>query len=176
MKSACGFLMMVVVSAVLVALISKIWVVRLESAPATMPPTLATQISASPSAAYTFCLPCHRPNGQGIEGVFPSLVRSRRLVGDARIAAAIVLHGFDSQGDPMAPRWGGRMVGLPQLSDADLAGALTFARSAWGNQADAVPLATVTAVRVLTANRTTPWTPTELATIFVSSTPAVQDH
>jgi mono/diheme cytochrome c family protein len=48
------------------------------------------------------------------------------------------------------------------LDDQQLADVLTYVRSAFGNQAPAVKLEEVKAVRESTKGRTTPWTAVEL--------------
>src|SRR5690606_7458551 len=51
-------------------------------------------------ALYAVGAGCHQANGNGMDGLAPSLVSSRWATGDARTAAAIVLHG--KAGDQLA--------------------------------------------------------------------------
>jgi mono/diheme cytochrome c family protein len=118
------------------------------------------------TTAFVYCLPCHRPDGHGIPGVFPPLAGSKRLIGEPRAVIALVLRGIDTQSDPHAPRWNGKMQGLPHLGDEDIAAALTYARNAWGNQASAITPAQVSEVRTRTAGQTAPLTPAELIQAF----------
>lgn len=122
--------------------------------------------AAIPSMAYAFCAACHRPDGVGISGIFPSLVGSARLLGDERQAIAIVIHGFSSQGDPHAPRWSGRMAPLAQLDDQHIADAINYARQSWGNKASIISPDRVREIRAQYSSRSLPWTPNELNLTF----------
>ncbi len=96
-------------------------------------------------------------------GVFPGLAGSARMTGDPNQVVAIVLHGFDSHGDPAAPRWPARMQPLAHLSDRMIADAVSFARSSWGNQAPAITAEQVARIRAQLSHRDRPWTPGDLA-------------
>ncbi len=72
----------------------------------------------------TSCIACHQADGQGIAGVFPTLVASPVISGDIAAHIDIVLNG--KAGTAMQAF--GR-----QLSAADLASVITYERNAWGN-------------------------------------------
>ncbi len=112
------------------------------------------------------CAVCHQATGLGLEGAFPPLAGSEWLTGRADIPIAIVLHGLQGpitvKGKPYNSAmmaWGATMT------DDDIAGTLTYARSQWGNRAAAVTTAQVRAARARFASRTTPWTAAELKAI-----------
>lgn len=112
------------------------------------------------------CAVCHQANGVGLEGAFPPLAGSEWVTGRADIPIAIVLHGVQGpitvkgkQYNSAMMAWGGSMT------DDDIAGTLTYARSQWGNRAAAVTTAQVRAVRARFASRTTPFTAAELKAI-----------
>ena len=130
------------------------------------PTTPARGTTSDGAVAYGYCLGCHRPDGAGVPGMYPSLIGSQRLLGDARQAVALVLAGFSTQDDIAAPRWSGRMISLAQLDNAQVAAALNFSRVSWGNQATPISAATVAEVRSRSALRLRPWTPAELARTF----------
>ena len=76
------------------------------------------------------CSACHQANGQGIPGAFPPLAASEWMLADAAIPVAIVHDGLQgeievagNQYQGAMPRFGG------QLSDAELAAVLSYARS-----------------------------------------------
>jgi mono/diheme cytochrome c family protein len=118
------------------------------------------------------CQSCHQENGLGLPGQYPPLSQS-----DWVLAAApgrlirIVLNGVNGpiqvgtqSFENLMPAW--RDV----LSDAEIAGVLTFVRQEWGNKASEVKLEQVTAIREKTKSRGspgvwTPWTATELKAI-----------
>jgi mono/diheme cytochrome c family protein len=82
------------------------------------------------------CAACHRPNGVGVPGAFPALVGSKVANGETREAARIVLEGR-----------GGMPAFQGEMDDEELAAALTYVRSSWGNKAKPVQTADVGAVR-----------------------------
>ena len=54
------------------------------------------------------------------------------------------------------------MPPLPQLTDEDIAGVLTFLRREWEHNASPVEPAEITALRTKFKDRTLPWTSAEL--------------
>ncbi len=70
----------------------------------------------------TQCAACHQAEGQGIEGVFPSLVGGAIATGPAADHIDIVLNGKN-----LMPAF------KEQLNDAELAAVITFERNKWGN-------------------------------------------
>lgn len=94
------------------------------------------------------CAACHQANGQGLAGVFPSLVNDPAVIaGDPTRHIATILHGAQ-----------GRVIGgvtypapMPgfadQLTDAQIAAIIAHERTSWGNQAPTVTEKDVAAVR-----------------------------
>ena len=74
----------------------------------------------------TYCVACHQANGEGIAGVFPSLVGVDITTNDDPAAhIETLLNG----------RPGTAMQAFAtQLNDADLAAVITYSRNAWGNE------------------------------------------
>ncbi|MBV8723420.1 MAG: cytochrome c [Candidatus Eremiobacteraeota bacterium] len=123
-------------------------------APATSAPTTASNAMAAGAPAgdgakvyQTNCSSCHQTNGQGTPGAFPPLAGNSVVTGDPvklvhivkyGLSGAIEVSGHSFNG--MMPSWGA------QLSNADIAAALTYVRSSWGNKASAVTEAQVAAV------------------------------
>lgn len=103
----------------------------------------------------TSCAPCHQANGQGLPGLAPSLVNSRWAVGDARIAARLVLNG-KARENLIMPPW------KNLLNDETTAAVLTFVRRSWGHEADPVTSATVAEARAATTTRDQPYTEADL--------------
>ncbi|MHB8147432.1 MAG: c-type cytochrome [Vulcanimicrobiaceae bacterium] len=95
----------------------------------------------------TNCSSCHQANGQGVPDTFPPLAGNAAVVGNATTVIHIVKYGLSGKisvnghaYNGMMPAWG------QQLSNADIAAAITYVRSAWGNKASAVTEADVKAV------------------------------
>jgi mono/diheme cytochrome c family protein len=76
----------------------------------------------------------------------PPLIRSKYVQGDKAALIKIVLNGMKGTkiGDV---DYSGVMVPHPDLTDAEIADVLTFARNSFGNKASAVTAAQVKAVR-----------------------------
>ncbi|MCY4227334.1 MAG: cytochrome c oxidase subunit II [Gammaproteobacteria bacterium] len=88
----------------------------------------------------TYCVACHQPNGQGIEGVFPSLVGTDMVLNDLDGHIDVILNGVE--GTSM-------QAFSTTLNDADIAAVVTYERNAWGNDTgDVVQPATIKDMRV----------------------------
>lgn len=70
------------------------------------------------------CAACHQPNGQGLPGVFPSLVGTDMIKNDMPGHIDIVLNG--KTGTAM-------QAFAKQLTMSELAAVITYERNAWGN-------------------------------------------
>ncbi|HEY1976713.1 MAG TPA: cytochrome c [Candidatus Baltobacteraceae bacterium] len=125
-----------------------------ESPPATSAPTSASNMMAAGAPAgngakvyQTNCSSCHQVNGQGSPGAFPPLAGNPVVTGDPAKVIHIVKFGLSGAVsvsgktfNGMMPAWG------TQLSNADIAAALTYVRSSWGNKAPAITEAQVSGV------------------------------
>ena len=104
------------------------------------------------------CVACHQSDGQGREGLAPSLIDSPIANGPAGATIRLVLHGKEGSV--------GLMPGLAAvLSDEQISAALTFIRREWGHTASPISPAQVKDVRTQTEGRTRPWTEAELLKI-----------
>ncbi|TFW24359.1 c-type cytochrome [Duganella callida] len=82
------------------------------------------------------CAACHQATGKGIPGAFPALAGNQFVQGKGGDVATVLLKGR-----------GGMPDFSENLSDQEIATVLTFVRSAWGNKADALSPAEVSALR-----------------------------
>jgi mono/diheme cytochrome c family protein len=103
------------------------------------------------------CAACHQATGLGIAGVFPPLAGSEWVVGNEKVLASILLHGLEGEIVVKGNTYKGVMPSFNALSDAEIAAALTYIRSDWGNPALPVTDATVKAQREATKAQTTAW-------------------
>ena len=108
------------------------------------------------------CMVCHQKNGQGLPGAFPPLAGSEWVTGKPEVVAAIVLSGVSGAIEVNGTIYNGAMPGLGALSDRDIAGIVSYIRSAWGNTADAIDEASVSALREKFSDHPSPWTAEEL--------------
>jgi mono/diheme cytochrome c family protein len=82
------------------------------------------------------CAACHQPTGKGIPGAFPALAGNTFVQGKSTDVATVLLKGR-----------GGMPDFSDSLSDRDIATVLSFVRSSWGNKADGLKEADVSALR-----------------------------
>ena len=106
----------------------------------------------------SLCQACHQADGRGQPGRAASLVGSPLALAAAGVPVRILLHGKEGGTGLMPP------IGAT-LDDGQIADVLTYVRREWGHAAPAVDVATVTAVRASTRERTRPWTDAELASV-----------
>jgi cytochrome c oxidase subunit 2 len=112
------------------------------AAPQPAETTVAQAQPAAPAASAdgqkvytTQCAACHQANGQGMPPSFPSLVNSALVNGPAEQHIQQTLKGKNL------------MPPFAHLSDADIAAALTYERTSWGNKGGAVTAEQVKAQR-----------------------------
>ncbi len=112
------------------------------------------------------CSSCHQATGQGIPGAFPPLAGSKWLQADPNIPIAIVHDGLEGEIEVAGDTFQGMMPPLGgQLSDAEIAGVLSYARSAWGNDASEVSPDTVAKHKERFGSRGS-WSADELTEVF----------
>jgi len=84
------------------------------------------------------CVACHQATGMGVPGAFPALVGSKVVNGPKADQVKLLLAG----------KQGTAMASFKHLSDADLAGVITFTRNNWSNKTgEAVAPAEIKAAR-----------------------------
>jgi len=82
-----------------------------------------------------FCVDCHRQDGAGVKGIFPSLVLNPSVVSsDPATLLHITLTGWKTAQTAAHPRIY-TMPAFSRLSDQELAGILSFVRESWRNDA-----------------------------------------
>ncbi len=130
--------------------------------------TVAELQGAAPAAAgatvdgkavfASHCAACHQATGAGLPGVFPPLAGSEWVVGKDTTVANIVLHGINGTLTVKGTAYNGAMPAFKdQLGDAEIAALLSYIRSQWGNQGDAITPELVAQVRKDSADRTEPF-------------------
>jgi cytochrome c oxidase subunit 2 len=112
--------------------------VEVAAAPAAAPAPKPAPAAASASGEQIYntqCGACHQPTGAGMPPTFPSLIGSAVVNGPAEAHIQQTLKGKNL------------MPPFAHLSDADIAAALTYERTSWGNKGGAVTAAQVAAQR-----------------------------
>jgi mono/diheme cytochrome c family protein len=112
------------------------------------------------------CITCHQANGQGVPGIYPPLAGSEWAQGDEQRIIRIVLDGLHGPIHVASKDFSNVMAPLGTvLRDEQIANALTYVRSEWGNKAPAVLPETVAKVRADLGSRTDSFTVEELLKI-----------
>jgi nitrite reductase (NO-forming) len=94
------------------------------------------------------CAACHQPDGRGMTGAFPPLAKSdylERMSKDQMITNT--LDGLQGSITVNGATYNSAMPPLAFLTDEEIAAALTFVRSSWGNNLDGVTKQDVARVR-----------------------------
>lgn len=122
-------------SAALLALVAAV----AATAQSTHEPAVRVGAADAPDPATMYsenCAACHQPDGKGIEGAFPALAGDRFVLESPASPIHVVLEG---------------RAGMPtfkaDLTDAQIAAALTHVRTSWGNAAAPVTAEQVARMR-----------------------------
>lgn len=93
------------------------------------------------------CSTCHQREGQGLGNVFPPLASSDYLMADRTRSIRAVLAGLSGPITVNGAQFNGAMPAFANLTDHEIAAALTYVRSHFGNTGDAISDEEVAAVR-----------------------------
>lgn len=80
----------------------------------------------------TYCMSCHMEDGNGLEGVYPSLVKTSGLADKNRLVK-IITQGVRGPIDVKGVHYDAEMAGV-ELSDQDVADVINYIRNTWGNK------------------------------------------
>jgi mono/diheme cytochrome c family protein/glucose/arabinose dehydrogenase len=133
-------------------------------APPVIKPLTAEQVALfekGRTVYATLCAACHQPHGFGLDGLAPPLVDSEWVLGKSDVLARIVLHGLAGPVKVNGRTYNLAMPPLPQLTDEDVAGVLTYIRREWEHTASAVNTKAVAKIRAENQGHMM-WTQSEL--------------
>jgi nitrite reductase (NO-forming) len=100
------------------------------------------------------CAACHQPQGQGLAGTFPPLASSDYLATHSKSELiGHLVYGLQGPVTVNGQTYNSVMPPMAFLADDEIAGALTFVRSEFGNSLDAVKPADVARVRAQVASK-----------------------
>jgi len=94
----------------------------------------------------TVCYACHQKDAQGLPNVFPPLAKSDFLMADKDRAIRAMLFGLQGPITVNGKQFNSAMP-KPPITEEQIAGVLTYVRSNFGNNGDAVTLADVKRVK-----------------------------
>ena len=110
----------------------------------------ASALPADGKALYQkHCLVCHQLDGSGVGTLNPPLVKEY-VSGDKNKLIRMILKGSKGTIEIDGDTFSNTMPAQPYLTDAQIAGVLTYVRSNFGNSAGPVTPAQVRAVRAKT--------------------------
>lgn len=138
--------------------------------PGAPPPPVIKPLTEAQTALFekgktiyaTLCAACHQPHGFGLDGLAPPLVDSEWVLGKPDILARIVMHGLAGPVKVSGRTYNLAMPPLPQLTDEDVAGVLTYLRREWEHNGSAVETKFVSDIREKEKGRVMMWTEAEL--------------
>lgn len=115
---------------------------------------------------YADCATCHQADGSGVDGTFPPLVGSERVLERPGEFAGILINGLEGPLVVDGVEYDGLMPDHGDWDDEELAAVMTYVRNSWGNDAEPIGEDFVADVRELTADRDETWTDPQLREFF----------
>ncbi len=94
----------------------------------------------------TYCISCHMENGMGVEGAFPSLVKTGNLSDKNRLVKIILL-GMRGPLKINGLSFDGEMAGI-EMTDKEVADVINYIRNTWGNKAPLVQVTEIPAAKI----------------------------
>lgn len=80
----------------------------------------------------TYCMSCHMEDGNGLEGVYPSLVKTGNLSDKNRLVK-IISQGIRGSIMVNGVKYDAEMAGV-ELPDQEVADVINYIRNTWGNK------------------------------------------
>jgi nitrite reductase (NO-forming) len=115
---------------------------------ATAPLDDAQRLELGKTTFAHVCAACHQPDGRGVPGAFPPLAGSDYLANaSADKLAQHIVNGLQGEIMVNGTAYNGVMPPMANLTDEEIAGALSFISSSWGNERGAVAPADVARAR-----------------------------
>ena len=111
----------------------------------------AAQIASGKAVYEIACMACHQADGKGLPGAFPPLAGSDYLLDGKERAVGVVVNGLQGEVVVNGMTFNSVMPAMTQLSDQEIADALTYVLNAWGNSGGAVAPPQVAAERARAA-------------------------
>lgn len=139
--------------------------------PGVPPPPVVKPLSADEQQLFekgkqvysTLCTACHQPNGQGMEGLAPTLVDSDWVLGDVNVLPRVIIHGLSGPIKVNGQSWALEMPPLGStLDNEQVASVITYIRREWEHTASPISVAQVAKIREENKTRTKAWSAEEL--------------
>ena len=127
------------------ALAAPAWAQQVHQAEVAGAASVAAQVADGKKVYEITCMACHQADGKGLPGAFPPLAGSDYLLKDKDRAVGVVVNGLQGEVVVNDTKYNSVMPAMTQLSDKEIADALTYAMNSWGNAGGAVTTAQVAA-------------------------------
>ncbi len=145
----------------------------LDSIAASGPMTPADLLVLGKRAYSSNCVACHQTTGLGVPNQYPTLVGSEFVLGSADHMALILLHGLDGPIKVKGEIYSGAMPAWKDaLTDAQIAGIVSYIRASWGNTAGPLTMDQVKGLREKYKDKTDTWKAAALLAIPSDEAPA----
>ena len=120
---------------------------KTKAKPSPIDPVLAASLNRGAVVYEHVCITCHQADGGGVSNINPPLIKTTYVLGDKARLAHIVLAGLAEPIEIDGDDYKQHMPAQAYLTDQQVADVLTYVRNNFGNQASAVQVAEVKAVR-----------------------------
>lgn len=94
-----------------------------------------------------YCLVCHQADGSGVPGMHPPLTPGSWVGNDPKELIAIMMKGLSGKIEVNGETYNGFMPSQAQLTDEEIADVLSYIRSSFGNNFEAVDVKLVKKIR-----------------------------
>jgi len=101
-------------------------------------PAEETKIDPGQEVYLKYCMACHQASGSGVQGMYPTLQKTDWVYGDKSRLIGLLLNGQEGEITVNGQVFKGVMPPHQYLTDEQIASVLTYLRSNFGNDADAV--------------------------------------
>ncbi len=111
-------------------------------------PVSAGEEAAASEALYRqHCGACHQRDGTGLRGAFPPLAGNPRVVDDPMYVVTTVLDGLTGEIEVLGQTYNAVMPPMQHMTDEEIARAVNYSLTSWGNTGEPVSVADVAALR-----------------------------
>src|SRR6266516_4375159 len=98
-----------------------------------------TKMESGKKLYQKYCQSCHMEDGGGVPGMNAQLIGSKYLSGDKEKLISITLHGSTAfENEPGRKKYQNKMQSFANLSDQEIADALTYIRNSFNNKGSAI--------------------------------------
>ena len=118
-----------------------------KTTPAKANTTNPASIARGKMAYSQYCLSCHQPDGGGVTGLNPPLIKTEYVLGDKTRLINIILKGYNKGVEIDGEVYSNPMPPLNFLTDQQVADVLTYVRNNFQNKTSAITPMLVKTVR-----------------------------